>query len=76
MIYSFETLSKKNDLAWKFINLGTGKLFKEKLDINNLREFVENKMTYTERKKMFNNAKKNFDLYGQDRMLKDIKNFL
>ena len=39
MIYSFETLSKKNDLAWKFINLGTGKLFKEKLDINNLREF-------------------------------------
>jgi spore coat polysaccharide biosynthesis predicted glycosyltransferase SpsG len=76
LIYSFEALNKNNDLAWKFINLETSKLFQDKLSLNNLKLYIENKITHLDRKKMSNNAKKNFDLNGHDRILKKINKFL
>jgi spore coat polysaccharide biosynthesis predicted glycosyltransferase SpsG len=76
LLYSFETLNEKNDLAWKFINLKTSKLFNEKLSLNNLKLYIENKLTHKTRKKLSNNAKKKFDLKGCDRIIKKINRFL
>ena len=76
LIYSFETLNKNNDLAWKFINLKTVRLFQDKLSLNNLKFYIENKITYCARKEMSFNAKKNFDLKGHNRILKKINKFL
>jgi spore coat polysaccharide biosynthesis predicted glycosyltransferase SpsG len=73
LIYNFENLRKTNDLAWKFINLNTSKLFKGKLGLDSLKIFIERVMTYKTRLKLFKNATKNFDLNGFLKLLNVIK---
>lgn len=75
LIYTFENLRKTNDLAWKFINLNTSKLFKGKFGFNNLKIFLEKVMTYKTRLKLSKNAAKNFDLNGFRRIINRIEKY-
>lgn len=75
LIYNFENLRKTNDLAWKFINLNTSKLFKGKLGFNNLKIFLKCEMNYKTRLKLSKNALKKFDFNGFSRVLNTIEKY-
>jgi spore coat polysaccharide biosynthesis predicted glycosyltransferase SpsG len=75
LVYNFENLRKTNDLAWKFINLNTSKVFKGKLGFNNLKIFLKCVMNYKTRLKLSKNALKNFGLNSFPRILNTIEKY-